>query len=114
MRRNRLNRLPKNERKRSLPAFKRYEKQVPDHRIQVDVKFLSFKDPAGKMKKLYQYTAIDDATRVRALKVYPRHNQQTAIEFVDYARDRFPFRIHTIQTDNGHLSKLNFIAITKI
>jgi len=79
---------------------------VPGHRIQVDVKFLpaghrSFKDPAGKMKKLYQYTAIDDATRARALKIYPKHNQETAIEFVDYVRGRFPFRIHTIQTDNG-------------
>lgn len=27
---------------------------------------------------------------------------QCAIEFVDYVCSRFPFRIHTIQTDNGH------------
>jgi transposase len=108
LKRNALNKLPKNERKRSLPAFKRYEKQVPGHRIQVDVKFLSFKDPAGKMKKLFQYTAIDDATWARALKVYPKHNQQTAIEFVDYVRSRFPFRIHTIQTDNGHEFQAKF------
>jgi hypothetical protein len=53
MKPNGLNKLPKNERKRLLPAFKRYEKQVPGHRIQVDVKFLFFKDPAGKMKKLF-------------------------------------------------------------
>lgn len=38
-----LNRLPKNQKKRSLPVFKRYEKQVPGHRIQVDVKFLILK-----------------------------------------------------------------------
>ena len=67
----------------------------------IDVKFLSFKDPAGKLKKMYQYTAIDDATRARALKIYPKHNQESAIEFVNYVRERFPFRIHTIQTDNG-------------
>lgn len=108
LKRNGLNKLPKNERKRSLPAFKRYEKQVPGHRIQINVKFLSFKDPAGKMQKLYQYTAIDDATRARALKVCPKHNQQTAIEFVDYVRGRFPFRIHTIQTDNGHELQAKF------
>ena len=34
--------------------------------------------------KRYQYTAIDDATKVRALKIYPRHNQANACDFVDY------------------------------
>lgn len=108
LKRNGLNKLPKHERKRSLPPFKRYEKKVPGHRIQIDVKFLSFKDPAGKLKKMYQYTAIDDATRARALKIYPKHNQESAIEFVNYVRERFPFRIHTIQTDNGHEFQAKF------
>lgn len=75
LKRNGLNKLPKNQRKRSIVPFKRYEKQVPGHRIQVDVKFLSFKDPTGKLKKMYQYTAIDDATRARALQIFPKHNQ---------------------------------------
>ena len=38
----------------------------------------------------YQYTAIDDATRIRALKVYARHTQENAIHFVDYVIDKFP------------------------
>jgi transposase InsO family protein len=97
-----LNRLPKNEKKRSLPPFKRYEKQVPGHRIQVDVKFLFFKDQQGHRIKRFQYTAIDDATRIRALKIYSRHTQQNAINFINYVIDKFPFRIHTVQTDNGH------------
>jgi hypothetical protein len=29
--------------------------------------------------KRYQYTAIDDATRIRALKIYDQHNQSNAI-----------------------------------
>lgn len=102
LRRNGLNRLPKNQRKRSMEQFKRYEKQVPGHRIQIDVKFLSFTDNSGKEVKRFQYTAIDDATLARALKIYPRHSQKNAVEFVDYVRNKFPFRIHTIQTDNGH------------
>lgn len=69
-----INRLPKNQRKRSLIPFKRYEKQVPGHRIQVDVKFLFFKDKQARKVKRFQYTAIDDATRIRALKVYTRHS----------------------------------------
>jgi transposase InsO family protein len=69
----------------------------------MDVKFLYFKDIlTGKEVKRFQYTAIDDATRARALYIYDRHNQKNAVDFVDRVREKFPFRIHTIQTDNGH------------
>ena len=83
MKRNRLNRLPKNEPKRSLPAFNRCEKKVSGHRFQVAVKFLSFQEPVGKIKNLFQYTAIDYDTRASALKIYHKHHQQRAIEFVE-------------------------------
>lgn len=33
--------------------------------------------------------------------VYDRLNQKTAIQFVDYALERLPFRVEVIQTDNG-------------
>jgi transposase InsO family protein len=55
-----------------------------------------------------QYTAIDDATRVRALKVYPRHTQANAIDFVDHVIDKFSFRIQEIRTDNGHEFQAKF------
>jgi hypothetical protein len=67
-----------------MEQFKRYEKQVPGHRIQIDVKFLNFTSRTGKEIKRFQYTAIDDAKRVRALRIYNRHNQKCAIDFVDY------------------------------
>lgn len=102
LKRNDLNRLPQNQRKRSIPEIKRYEKQVSGHHVQVDVKFLFFSGNEGKKIKRYQYTAIDDATRVRALKIYEKHNQANAIDFINYVITKFPFRIHTIQTDNGH------------
>lgn len=35
-------------------------------------------------------------------QIFPKHNQETAIKFIDYVRERFPFRIHTVQTDSGH------------
>jgi transposase InsO family protein len=68
----------------------------------MDVKFLIFKGKNGQKLKRYQYTAIDDATRVRALKVYTRHTQKNAIHFVDYVINKFPFRIQQIRTDRGH------------
>ena len=66
------------------------------------MKFLTLQGPAGRHIRRYQYTAIDDATRIRALRVYRRHTQQNAIAFIDHVVGKFPFRIHTIRTDRGH------------
>ena len=76
LRSHRLNRLPRNAKVRTVQTH-RYVKQVPGHHIQVDVKFLTLTDPAGKQARQFQYTAIDDATRIRALRIYLRHNQAT-------------------------------------
>ena len=102
----------------------------PGHRIQIDVKFieampdtstargatataeaapLGSGNPMGTPTKLagrrrrryYQFTAIDDCTRLRVLKVYPRANQKTAVAFLDHVCERLPFKIDVIQTDNG-------------
>ena len=99
--RNGMRRLPANVGRRKVHT-KRYSKRVPGHHIQMDVKFLIFKDAKGKKTKRYQYTAIDDATRIRALKIYERHTQKNAIDFADYVVEKFPFRIQTFRTDRGH------------
>ncbi len=84
LKRNGLNRLPQHQRKRSIEPFKRYEKGVTGHRIQIDVKFLHFTDRLTKNEvKRYQYTAIDDATRARVLYIYDEYTQNNAIDFVD-------------------------------
>ena len=59
------------------------------------------KDQAEKTIKRYQYTAIDDATRIRALQIYTKHNQDYAIQFIDYVIEKNPFRINTIRTDRS-------------
>ena len=106
LRRNGLSRLPQAGTR--AVHTKRYEKQVPGHHIQVDVKFLIFKGKSGGVIRRYQYTAIDDATRIRALKVYSRHNQANAIDFVEYVVEKFPFRIQCIRTDRGHEFQAKF------
>lgn len=95
-----MNRLPSSQRyKRHETRWKRYEKQLPGSRVQVDVKFI---EPiTGSRKKHYQFTAIDDCTRVRVLRICPRNNQKTAIQFIDYVLEKLPFQVETIQTDNG-------------
>jgi transposase InsO family protein len=102
-----LNRLPRNAQKRTV-MWQRYEKQAPGHHVQVDVKFLDFKDQSGKKVRRFQYTAIDDATRIRARKIYEKHTPATAIDFVDQVVAKFPFRIHTIGTDKGHEFQAKF------
>lgn len=107
LKRNGMNLLPRNARKRTV-LTQRYEKQVPGHHVQVDVKFLTFMDASGEKVRRFQYTAIDDATRIRALKVYEKHSQQNAIAFIDHVVEKFPFRIHTVRTDNGHEFQAKF------
>ena len=50
------------------------------------------------------FTAIDDCTRLRVLRIYPKCNQKTAIQFLDYLLAKLPFRVEVIQTDNGENS----------
>ena len=95
-----LNRLPASQRyKRHSGRWQRYEKPQPGHQVQVDVKFIA--PLAGARKKHYQYTAIDDCTRLRVLRIYERLDQRTAIRFVDYVLEQLPFQVMRIQTDNG-------------
>jgi transposase InsO family protein len=95
-----MGRLPANQKHRPhKQRWTRYEKPQPGHRLQLDVKFLE-RIPQTR-KRLYQFTAIDDCTRIRVLKVFDACNQATAIQFVDEVLRRLPFRVLTIQTDNG-------------
>ena len=86
---------------------KRYNKKSPGHHVQIDVKINIFIRDGKKIKR-FQYTAIDDATRIRALKIYDRHTHANAIDFVDYVIKLFPFRINNIRTDNGHEFQAKF------
>lgn len=107
LRRHGLNRLPTRVGRRAVHTH-RYAKQVPGHHVQVDVTFLKLLGKNGTTTRRYQYTAIDDATRIRALKVHTRHTQKNAIHFLDDVIKQFPFRIHTVRTDRGHECQAQF------
>ena len=72
------------------------------------MKFLALTTEDGRKIRRYQYTAIDDATRIRALRIYKKHNQKSSIDFIDYVIVKFPFRIHTVRTDRGHEWQAHF------
>ena len=58
--------------------------------MQVDVKFIA--PIKGLCRRHYQFTAIDDCTRIRVLRVYDRLSQKTAIKFVDYLVQKLQVR----------------------
>ena len=78
-------------------------KTAAGYQVQIDVKFVAplktaARPAVGRRTKYYQFTAIDDCTRLRVLRIYPRCDQKTAIQFVDYVLERLPFPVQTIQT----------------
>ena len=50
---------------------------------------------------LYQYTAVDDCTRYRVLRVYSRRTEYNTLDFLDCVLEKMPFPIQRIQTDRG-------------
>src|SRR2546425_3356737 len=90
-------RVPHVSRKRYRPGpRRRRELHVPGHSIQVDVKHLKL---GGR--RFYQFTAADEATRYRVLRVYAHNSIRSATDFVEELRRRFPVAIQRIQTDHG-------------
>ena len=75
---------------------------MPGHHVQDYVKFLFFTDQQGNRIKRFQYTAIDNSTHIRALKIYAKHTQENAIDFMKYVVEKFPYQIKDIRTDYGH------------
>jgi transposase InsO family protein len=51
--------------------------------------------------KCYQFTAVDDCTRLRALELYPNKKSKSTVDFLGYVLDVFQFPIQRVQTDWG-------------
>jgi transposase InsO family protein len=92
-----LNRLKYKKHWQRYPQ--QYSKAMPGDRVQMDVKFLDKAAFSGK--QYYQFTAIDDCTRFRVLRIYDHHSVKSATDFVEQVRKTLPFAIKQIQTDNG-------------
>jgi len=52
-------------------------------------------------QKYYQYTAIDECTRVVFRELYDEHSTYSSKEFLEKLVVAFPFPIREVQTDNG-------------
>lgn len=96
---------------------KEYEQmKYPGQRVQVDVKHVPSSCLTEELKekgeKYYQFTAIDEYTRLRVLWFAKEHSSYEASRFVDIIIKKFPFKIEEVQTDNGSefTNRLNYNA----
>jgi len=89
--------------KRAARQLKLFERPRPGDCVQVDVKFVKV-----ARRWAYQYTALDDCTRLRVLRLYPHLNHQTSHRFFTELRHAFPFDIRRLQCDNGKEFPLAF------
>ena len=96
-----------------FPAAKEKRKYIPKpyrqmthagERVQIDVKVVPRRCIADPELRLFQYTAIDEFSRVRILGAYPEQSTFSSADFLrtivrKYAR--LGIRVECIQTDNG-------------
>jgi len=81
------------KRYRKHHEFKRYNRPIPGDRVQLDVMKVR--------ANCYQFTAIDDCTRLRVLRLYPSKHAENTVKFLYEVLDNFGFPIQRIQTDWG-------------
>ena len=59
--------------RRKKSDYIRYSKEIPGERVQLDV--MKVRNGA------YQFTAIDDCTRLRTIRIYPNKKAESTIHF---------------------------------
>ena len=103
-----MRRLSLYREKKKNPKYlpKPYQKALyPGEKVQIDVKVVPSTCIVGEAKKLgqkfYQFTAIDECTRIRYLGAFDEQSTYSSMLFLQDLVRAFPFKINKIQTDNG-------------
>jgi len=113
----RLELVEKSKKRKTRHHDRRYpELSVPGEKVQIDVKEVPFCCLRGEIlknnKHLYQWTAIDECTRIRFIYGFEEHTQENSVKFLQMLVKVFPFKIQTIQTDNGREFTNKYISET--
>ena len=95
----------KNNSKKSYKAKPYEQMKYPGERVQIDVKWVPQECIVGKIpQKFFQYTAIDEFSRLRYLGSFQEANTYASMQFLEEAVAWFARRgikIDCVQTDNG-------------
>ena len=105
--------------KKKNKEVRRYpELLTPGEKVQIDVKVVPFNCLRGEAlennRHFYQWTAIDECTRMRFVYGFEEHTPENTVKFLEKLMNAFPFKIQTIQTDNGTEFTYKFISETEI
>lgn len=111
----RLELIEKAKQQKARRHDRRYpELLVPGEKVQIDVKEVPYSCLRGSLRRygkhLYQWTAIDECTRIRFVYGFEEHTPENSVKFLKMLIKVFPFRIQTIQTDNGTEFTYKFIS----
>lgn len=79
--------------RRPRKAVKRYTREIPGEWVQIDTCEIA--------DGLYQYTAINDCTRMKVIKLYAQRSAENSLDFFEYVVEELPFPIQRVQTDRG-------------
>jgi len=105
--------------KKKNKTIRRYpELTVPGEKVQIDVKEVPYNclcgDALRNNRRFYQWTAIDECTRMRFVYAFEEHTPENTVKFLFMLLKAFPFKIKTIQTDNGTEFTYKFISDTRL
>lgn len=108
----------KKPQKKSRKSRRYPELMTPGEKVQIDVKEVPYNCLRGKAlrdgKHLYQWTAIDECTRIRFVYGFEEHTPENSVRFLAMLIKAFPFKIRTVQTDNGTEFTYKFISEEKV
>ena len=100
----RLGLMPQPQKKKGYTP-KPYEQMThPGERVQIDVKVVPRRCIADPELRLFQYTAIDEFTRLRYLGAYEEQSTYSSADFLQKAVAWFARKgiaVECVQTDNG-------------
>lgn len=96
--------FPEKKKKKGHTSKPYQQMTYPGQRIQVDVKVVPRRCITDPELRLFQYTAIDEFSRLRFLAAYPEQSTYSSADFLKrlvkwYARRGI--RVECVQTDNG-------------
>jgi transposase InsO family protein len=90
----------------------------PGEKVQIDVKEIPYCCLRGAARRdgkhMYQWTAIDECTRIRFVYGFEEHTPENSVKFLKMLQRVFPFKIEVIQTDNGTEFTYRYISDYKL
>ena len=69
----------------------------PGKELQLDGSY-----PFGRQRKIVSFDAIDDCSRYVTAKLYKHEDDESAIDFVNYLKEKVPFEIESLRVDNRY------------